>query len=400
MSTQDALPATERPQRLLSLDAYRGFVMFLMMAEVLRLSATADANPGSALWRFLGEQQSHVQWTGCVLHDMIQPSFSFIVGVALPFSIAARAARGQSRRKMVLHAFWRAFALILLGVFLRSTGSSMTRWTFEDTLSQIGLGYGFLFLLGFCSLRAQWSAIAAILLGYWAAFALYPLPGADFDWAAIGLSADWPGNLQGFAAHWNKNTNFAWAFDTWFMNLFPRQAPFTCNGGGYSTLSFIPTLATMLLGLVAGGVLRSNRSASEKVRWLVVAGIVSLAAGWLLGALGVCPVVKRIWTPSWVLFSGGWCFLFLAGFYAVVDWAGYQSWSFPLLVIGANSIAAYSIAHLFDGFIHKSLTTHLGEHFFALFGPSYEGFFHGAAVLLVFWLILYWMYRRKIFLRI
>lgn len=386
--------------RLASLDAYRGFVMLLMMAEVLRFGAVSERLPDSAFWAFLDHHQSHVEWVGCSLHDLIQPSFSFIVGVALPFSLAARAGKKQSRRRMTLHAFWRAFLLIMLGVFLRSTHAMATNWTFEDTLSQIGMGYGFLYLLGWRSVRTQWIAFAAILIGYWLAFALYPVPGPDFDWSQTNVTADWPGNLAGFAAHWNKNTNFAWAFDTWFMNLFPRSAPFQYNGGGYSTLSFIPTLATMILGLLAGGVLKSDRPSAGKVRWMLVAGAATLVSGWVLDALGICPVVKRIWTPSWVLFSGGWCLFLLAAAFYVIDVCGYQKWQFPLKVIGMNSIAAYLIAHLFDGFIYRTLPTHLGKDFFALLGTAYEPFLHGAAVLLCYWLILYWMYQRKLFLRI
>lgn len=392
--------ATTNPARLTSLDAYRGFVMLLMMAEVLHFGSVAAARPGNAFWEFLHWHQSHVAWVGCSLHDLIQPSFSFIVGVALPFSIAARLARGQSVMGLSLHAFWRALLLVLLGVFLRSTGSNQTNWTFEDTLSQIGLGYGFLFLLGFRPVRAQWIAFAVLLVGYWLWFALYPLPGPDFDWQKAGTTADWKHGLTGFAAHWNLNTNPAWAFDTWFLNLFPRQSPFTHNSGGYSTLSFLPTLATMILGLIAGGILKSDRTAAARIRWLLVAGGIGLTAGWTLGALGICPVVKKIWTPSWVLFSGGWCLLLLAGFYWVIDVAGRKAWSFPLVVVGMNSIAAYCIAHLFDTFIGKNLKTHLGQEFFTLFGPAYERLFHGAAILAAMWLILFWMYRRKLFLRI
>src|SRR5213079_1997443 len=120
--------------RLASLDAYRGFVMFLMMAEVLRLCRVAAALPESGFWKFLCHHQSHVEWYGCSLHDLIQPSFSFLVGVALPFSIASRIARGQSKLHMMLHAFWRALLLICLGFFLRSTNASQTNFTFEDTL--------------------------------------------------------------------------------------------------------------------------------------------------------------------------------------------------------------------------------------------------------------------------
>jgi len=396
-------PATEPlPSRLTSLDAYRGFVMFLMMGEVFQFCRVSRALPDSGFWKFLCHHQSHVEWIGCSLHDLIQPSFSFMVGVALPFSIASRFARRQSRTRMSLHAFWRALVLILLGVFLRSTGASQTNWTFEDTLTQIGLGYGFLFMLGFRPARDQWIALALLLIGYWAAFALYPLPAADFDYAKVEVSPQWLGDfgVTGFAAHWQKNSNLAWAFDTWWLNLFPRSSLFVSNGGGYATLSFIPTLGTMIFGLLAGNVLRSERNSWAKVKWLVTAGVIGLASGWLCGALGICPVVKRIWTPSWVLFSGGWCFLLLAGFYVAVDIVGWRRLAFPLTVIGMNSIAAYCIAHLFEGFIKKNLATNLGQDFFKLFGDAYEPFLHGTATMLVFWLILYWMYRRKLFLRI
>jgi len=241
-----------------------------------------------------------------------------------------------------------------------------------------------------------------VLVGYWAAFALYPLPPADFDYAKVGVTQKWlaDSGVTGFAAHWQKNSNLAWACDTWWMNLFPRKSEFIYNGGGYSTLSFIPTLGTMILGLIAGGVMRSERSPWAKVKWLVIAGVIGLASGGLCGALGICPVVKKIWTPSWVLFSGGWCFLLLAGFYVVVDIIGLRRCAFPLTVIGMNSIAAYCIAHLFDTFIEKNLKTNLGQDFFKFLGDAYEPFLHGAATMLVFWLILYWMYRHKLFLRI
>jgi heparan-alpha-glucosaminide N-acetyltransferase len=396
-------PATQPiTPRLTSLDAYRGFVMFLMMGEAFNFCRVSLALPDSSFWKFLCHHQSHVEWIGCSLHDLIQPSFSFMVGVALPFSIASRFARGQTRARMSLHAFWRALVLVMLGVFLRSIGAPQTNWTFEDTLTQIGLGYGFLFLLGFRPLRDQWIALTLLLVGYWAAFALYPRPATDFDYATVEVLPNWLTDfgLTGFAAHWQKNSNLAWAFDTWWLNLFPRQSPFVSNGGGYATLSFIPTLGTMILGLIAGSVLRSERAPWARVKWLVIAGIIGLAAGSLCGALGLCPVVKRIWTPSWVLFSGGWCLLLLAAFYVMVDIIGLRRLAFPLTVIGMNSIAAYCIAHLFEGFIQKNLKTNLGPDLFKFLGDAYEPFLHGAATLLVFWLMLYWMYRRKLFLRI
>src|SRR6266436_2558077 len=194
MSTDaPATPAApQAPTRVASVDAYRGFVMLLMMAEVLHLGRMAKNVPDSEFWKFLAFHQSHVPWQGCSLHDLIQPSFSFLVGVSLPFSLASRAAKGQSRLVMIAHAVWRAVILVLLGVFLRSMGKSQTNWTFEDTLSQIGFGYVPLFLLGFTKPRWQWTALAVILVGYWAAFALHPLPPTNFDYPAVGVASDWP----------------------------------------------------------------------------------------------------------------------------------------------------------------------------------------------------------------
>jgi heparan-alpha-glucosaminide N-acetyltransferase len=390
-----------KPARNVAVDAYRGFVMLLMMAEVLRLARVADAFPSSWFWKILAYNQTHAQWAGCSLHDLIQPSFSFLVGVALPYSIASRLAKGATFGKLIAHAAWRSLLLIGLGIFLRSMDSTQTYFTFEDTLTQIGLGYTFLFLLGFRSPRWQWRALAAILAGYWLAWALYPVPGAGFDWQSVGVSPAWHAqhNYTGFAAHWNKNANLGNAFDVWFLNLFPREFPFYYNDGGYLTLSFIPTLGTMILGLVAGRWLREAAPQIPMKKFLL-AGVIGIAAGLLLHFTHICPVVKRIWTPSWTLASGGACFLLLAGFCWVIEVKAFKKWAFPLVVIGMNSIAAYMIAHLCEGIIASSFRIHLGAHFFRFLGAGLEPFFEGAAILFGFWLILFWMYRRKLFLKI
>jgi len=355
--------------------------MFLMMAEVLHLAQVAAAYPGNWFWSTLAYHQTHVAWTGASLHDMIQPSFSFLVGVALPYSIASRLARGGTHGRMFAHALWRSLLLIALGIFLRSTNSPQTNFTFEDTLTQIGLGYPFLFLLGFARPRWQWTALGVILGGYWLAWALYPVPGTDFF------------------AHWAKNSNAGSAFDQWFLNLFPRPQPFVENRGWYLTLSFIPTLGTMILGLVAG---RWLRAAAPEIpmRKLLIAGVAATLGGLVLHFAGICPIVKRIWTPSWTLFSGGLCFLILAGLSWFIDVRNWRRWTFPFLVIGANSIVAYMIAHLWEKFIIDSFRIHLGPNAFRILGTGLEPFLLGAAVLLVFWLVLYWMYQRKIFIRI
>ncbi|ULQ50998.1 acyltransferase family protein [Flavihumibacter fluvii] len=396
-SVPDKLPV----YRVASVDVYRGFVMLLMMGEILSLESVAKALPDSGFWNFLAFNQGHVEWTWLSLHDMIQPSFTFLVGVALPYSVASRKSKGASFRNIILHTIKRSLILIFLGIFLRSMYSEQTNFTFEDTLTQIGLGYTFLVLLSYTSHRTQIIALVVILVGYWLAFALYPLPDASFDYAAAGVVPNWEHNLQGFAAHWNKNTNLAWAFDKWFLNLFPREKPFLNNGGGYSTLSFIPTLGTMILGSFAGRALKDDTLPTQKLKFFVTTGLALIVLAVVLHFAGINPIVKRIWTPAWTIFSGGICFLFLAFFYGVVDVQQKKKWSFFLMVIGMNSIAAYVIA---DGgirdFIAKSLYIHLGPTYDQVFGMPYATLVKGMLVLFFMWLILYWMYKKKIFIKI
>jgi predicted acyltransferase len=389
------------PTRLQSLDAYRGFVMLAMASGGLGLARVAQRFPESEPWGRLAFHVDHVAWRGCSFWDLIQPSFMFMVGVALPYSYASRLSRGESPGKMFAHAVWRAFALVLLAVFLSSPAwvtahapaqgtavgvagtllnrhDGMTNFVFTNVLAQIGLGYVFVYLLVGRGLRAQFGVIAAIFVGYTLFFGLYPVSG------------------EGWFAHWQKNANAAHAFDVWFLNLFPRAEQFYFNEGGYQTLNFVPSLITMILGLMAGEMLRGPRRPWDKFRVLVTAGAACLALGWVAGQV-VCPLVKRIWTPSWAVYSAGWTFLLLAAFYLVIDLRGWRRWALPLVVVGMNSIAMYCMAQLMKGWVRGTLKTHFGQDIFTgTYGPIIDA----AAVLFVLWLFCLWMYRQKVFVRI
>ena len=410
-SAQIASPVAEAPvaepkriaegvTRLVSLDAFRGMVMTLMLGERMRLPEVARAFPHSAMWALIAFNTEHVDWQGCSLHDLIQPAFSFLVGAALPFSIASRKRRGEAFGHMFGHAVRRALILIFLGIFLRSLTSPQTYFTFEDTLTQIGLGYVFLFLLGFTRARTQVVVLILILICFWAAFALYPAPGPQFEYARVGVPQNWTHNYTGFLSHWNKNSNLSWAFDVWFLNLFPREHPFVFNEGGWSTLSFIPTLGTMIMGLLAGEWLKAAGSKEQKLRGLMIAGMGLVLLGLACQWTGICPIVKRVWTSSYTLYSGGLVVLILAGFYALIGWKGWRRWAFPLVVVGMNSIAVYVMSWTMSDFFGNALDRHVGGAIAAIAGPTLQPVLHGFAIMLIFWLILVWMYRRKIFLRI
>ena len=389
------------PVRATSIDAYRGFVMFLMLAEVLHLPGVAKQFPENGFWRTVLFHTTHVEWRGCSLHDLIQPSFSFLVGAALAFSVAKRRALGQSLGRASLHAAWRAFALIALGIVLRSVGRPQTNFTFEDTLTQIGLGYFPLFLLAWARpTRPAWHtlSIALILVTYWGVFVMYE---ADGPASRARELPTWPHHLTGFEEHWEKNDNYASGFDEMFVNRFSRPVRFKPNRGGYATLSFVPTLATMLLGLMAGGWLRELRSEWRKVGLFAIIGAALLLGGWAFDAAGVGPIVKRIWTPTWVLFSGGWCFLLLALFHAATDAVGYRGWSIPLRVIGANSILIYCVAEVpIAAFLIGTVNTHFGAKAFQIFGAQAVPVVAGATVLAIYWLGLWWLYAKRVFVRI
>ena len=156
----------------------------------------------------------------------------------------------------------------------------------------------------------------------------------------------------------------------------------------------------MILGLIAGGWIGRGRGGpGPRIGRLVLAGAVGVAAGLALDHSGLCPIVKRIWTPSWVL-SGGIAFATLAALYAIVDVGGCRWWTYPLVVIGRNSIAAYCMAHLIGDFIAENIRTHLGRDVFEVFGPNYAPLVEGAAILAAYWLILAWMDRRRLYLKV
>ncbi|MCX7420347.1 MAG: DUF5009 domain-containing protein [Planctomycetia bacterium] len=446
-------PQSGTANRVLSIDAYRGFVMlamassgfgFSMLAKPENLQKLRDAKLNfvpEALWKFLAYQFDHVVWSGCSFWDLIQPSFMFLVGVALPFSYSRRESEGQSASGRFLHVLWRSFVLVALGVFLSSNGAKQTNFTFVNVLSQIGLGYPLLYLLRERSLRTQLVAAAVILVGYWGWFANYSIPpqqladvkAAISDRDAKLLAANRtiqpePTPMTGIGSHWNKHVNAAAGADRKLLNAFPSEKEpfhgktFWINDGGYQTLNFIPSLATMLFGLMAGTLLRSGASDSDKVKWLLKAGACCFAVSMALDTSiwpitipscdwHLAPIVKRIWSPGWAVFSTGWTFWMLAAFYWVIDVRQWRLWSWPLVIVGMNSIAMYVMAQLMKNWVGASMKTHLTTVdaifgwqqgiAFKIFGeyPLATPLGH-AARLFGLWLICVWLYRRKIFVRV
>ncbi|MBK8093262.1 MAG: DUF5009 domain-containing protein [Verrucomicrobiaceae bacterium] len=382
-------------QRLLSLDAFRGFIMLLMASSGFGIVQMASAHPDS-LWKDILPQFEHRAWQGCSLWDLIQPSFMFMVGIAVPFSCAARRERGHSFLSMLGHAILRAVLLIGIAIIISTPEKeSHTIFTFTNVLAQIGLGYVFLFLIVQLGRESIIASIIVLLGGYTAFFILHPLPTAEQLAAIEGLKGAREGMLEGFWSHWGIHTNAAAHFDSWFLNLFPPHNH-TFQAGGYQTLNFIPSLATMLGGALTGLFLqRSPLEPRWKCARLIIVGIVLIFIGFILG-FGAIPIVKRIWTPSWAIFSGGWVLLMLAVFYALVEIADQRRLVFPLVVVGMNSITMYLMHHELGADIARNLHTHLP----GIFVAGWEPIIEKCSVLFVLWLVCFWLYRQRAFLRL
>lgn len=382
--------------RIDSLDYYRGFVMLLMMAEVLNIQSLLSTYPNSKLLHLIVFNQSHVEWVGFSLHDLIQPSFSFLVGAALPFSVSSKLQIKRSNFELLLITVRRSIILIFLGIFLRSMGHKITNWTFEDTLTQIGLGYTFLYLIYFVEKKKQLIILFSILVFVWLIYVWCPIN----ENAVKSIQIDSLSFLFNFNEYFGSQNNAGLNFDKWFLNLFPREREFIYNEGGYVTINFLGTLSTMVFGLLAGNVIRVLRDDKMIFQRFSKYGIILILSSLLVHYLGLSPIVKRIWTPSWVLFSAGWCFIFLA----IFTWLSNKRFDLSIMtflkIVGVNSIAAYMIAHLLPEFIINNLNTHFGGIFNQLSNESISEIMRGGIVFFIELVILRWMYAKKIFIKI
>ena len=369
--------------RLLSLDVYRGLVMFTLAANGFGIAQAAEQTDCDIL-NFLTFHVTHSEWIshfkviGFSFWDMIQPAFMFMVGVSMPYSYARREQFGHSYGQRLRHAWFRGVILVLLGVFLQSLNKQETIWLFTNVLSQIGLGYGLLFFLVGKRFRLQVIVGAVVLVVYWILMVVFPLGFSD-----------------GLARHFENGTSMPQTFDLWFLNLFPRANSF--SGSAYATLNFVPALVTMLLGVMCGQLLRdTNTSETDKLRRLALGGAACLVLAVATG-FTICPIVKKLWTPSWTLFSGAYVIWVLAILYWMIDLKGWGKWTFPLVVVGVNPITIYFMRMTMARWWRGNLHTHLPEF---LFTGVYGSIVEACLIVMIYWLILFWMYRNRVFVRL
>ncbi len=362
--------------RVTSIDALRGFTMFWIVGggTIFRSLDKIFNNPVTA---FINRELTHVKWLGFHFEDLIMPLFIFVVGTSIPFSISNRLQRGQSRRRIYLHIVKRTFVLFWLGVMLGSGGLHFN-WPEMDwagILQRIAVCYFFAAIL---VMQTKWPAQAIVagllMLLYWAALTLIPVPGH-------GPGVITPeGCLPAYVD----------------QQLLPGQIHKDFYGYGDSN-GILPTLAsisTALLGALTGHWLRSGRSGNQKVAGLALAGLISLSVGFLWGQY--FPVIRLLWTSSMTLFAGGLSLLLLALFYWLIDVKGYRKWAFGFVVIGMNAIAVFTATKVFAA--HQIGRVFVGG--LSQWCGQWNGFINAVAGVTIVWLVLWWMYRRKLFIRI
>jgi predicted acyltransferase len=392
-SSAPAATQTTPPARMISLDVFRGITIAAMILV---------NDPGS--WSHIYPPLEHADWNGWMPTDLIFPAFLFIVGVSMTLSFASRASRGMSRGALAIHIVRRSALIFAIGLFLNGFPHfHLDSIRIMGVLQRIAVCYlvaGLLYLLlsrrksgadgNARSSAAAIAGIAAILLvGYWAVLKFVPVPGYG-------------------AGHLGKDDNLGSYIDRTLLggHLWAESVTWDPEG----ILSTFPAIVSLLIGILAGEWLRSEREGTRKAAGLAAAGMVLLIAGLLLDPY--FPINKNLWTSTFVLFTGGCSMLALAACYSAVDLRGWRKWAAPFLVFGRNAILAYALAAVvseistefeFRDSLHRPRTLHgwiYQRYFVPHASPVNASLWFAIAFVILIFLLLWPLYRWKIFVRI
>lgn len=362
-------------QRLYSLDALRGFDMFWIMGGAGVVGALAKAT-GSPFIEAINEQLEHPAWHGFHLYDLIFPLFLFMAGVATPFSVGREMEMGKSKSKLLLKIIRRGITLVILGIVVNNHLKIMpiSEIRFGSVLGHIGLGYMFANIIYlYTSQRGQIIWFCSILIGYWMLFLFGSAPGFP------------PGDLT-------MEGNVVSYLDRVLM---PGKLYLGIHDPE-GLVSTIPAISTALLGVLAGNLLRNSPiTGNQKALRLLIGGVVFLVLAQIWNLY--FPINKNLWTSSFVLRAGGLSLILLSFFYYIIDVRGYKRWAFFFKVIGMNSILIYMSGIFIDfRYTTNAFFQWLGQ----LVGTPYDAVVLSICYLGIKWLFLYFLYQKKVFLRV
>ncbi|MBQ5887881.1 MAG: DUF5009 domain-containing protein [Bacteroidaceae bacterium] len=365
----------EKNGRLLSLDVLRGFDMSFIMGGEVVLICLASLFPSL---KFLGEHMGHSSWDGFTFYDLIFPLFLFLAGISFPFSMAKQLSAGKSKGSVSLKVLKRGLMLVLLGIVY----NGLLQFDFDtlryaSVLGRIGLAWMFASLL-YIWLKRKWLVLlsAVILLGYWALLGLAVAPDAPDGASSFSME----GSIVGY--------------------LDRCLLPGTLHNEIHDPegiLSTLPAIVTALLGIFTGEFVRSKRISNgyNKVAAMLGVAIVLLAVGYLWDM--VFPINKNLWSSSFVCCAAGWSLMLFALFYLVIDVIGWRKWAFPFRIIGMNSITIYLAQEFLD--FSKPVDTLFGGALKSL-PEDYNALGWWCCYMLVCWCFLYFLYRKKVFLKV
>jgi predicted acyltransferase len=358
-------------ERLFSLDFFRGLTMLLLIAEFTHLfSYLVDPAINGSILHAVGEQFHHHPWNGMRFWDLIQPFFMFIVGVAIPFSFRNRTLRGDSYDLIRNHALRRAFLLLLFGWALYCIDPGIITFRFQNVLAQIAVTYIIAFFLMKRPIRTQliWSftflGITELL------YRFFPL--TDFNHPFV------------------PDQNFGAYIDLLISG--------ELSVGHWVSFNAIPTTAHTIWGVITGQILMSERNEKDKLMILVIFGIISLIVGYSLSL--VTPIIKRISTTSFVFASGGWTILALAFSYWLIDIKKKRKWVFIFAVVGLNPLFIYIFTHIGGADLVYNLVKPFSMGLFSWMGILTAKIITSIITLFLLWYICFWMYTKRIFIKI
>jgi predicted acyltransferase len=359
--------------RVTSVDFFRGITMFLLVGESTRLYSHIESVQNSPIMAYFGRMFSHHEWHGLHFWDLIQPSFMFIVGVAIPFAVANRKKKGDSDQMIFQHALKRAFLLLFIGWALYCIEPGRIVWRFQNVLAQLSVTYLIAFLIMRKSFSFQLIFSLVLLLLTDLAYRYFPVEGFNHPWVAFENLGSWVNNkIEGV------DKASIWA-----------------------SLNAIPTTAHTIWGVLCGTLLMSDAPVNKKIRTLLIAAAAGLVAGYALDWLGITPIIKKIATSSFVLVSGGWAILALCFSYWLIDVKKeFIRGSKFFIIVGMNSIFIYLFMNVGCGDIIYNIFTPFTTALFSWAGALTVGFVTSIAVWASMWYICYWLYKNRVFVKL
>ncbi len=360
-----------KSERVVSVDFFRGITMFLLIGEFTHMfTCMTSASFDGGVLELIGTQFHHHPWHGLRFWDLVQPFFMFIVGVAIPLSVYKRRERGDSNARLLRHAFGRAGLLLLFGWALYCIGPGRITFNFQNVLAQLSLTYLVAFLLRDTKNWIQIAVSAGVLILSEVLYRTFSVSGYD----------------QPFTP--DKN------FGAWFDMLIAGEL----SGGHWVSFNAIPTTAHTIWGVLIGKLIMSDRAGRQKVLIMLVTGIALVIAGTLYDF--ITPVIKRIATPSFVVLSGGWAIIAMAVSYWIIDVRGYKNWSRIFVIVGMNPLFIYLFAHVGGADLVYSVFKPFTYFLMSWTDEIYGQMLTSAVTWAFLWYMCYWLYKRKIFIRI